>query len=241
MDRKINRTTQPIRKEAERDAMKAYLRKRSLRDHALFVLGVYIGRRVSDLVAMNVSDVAYIDKRGYFRIVDFVRMWERKTGKFIELEVHPDAIDALGKYLSERRKNAQSDEAVLNEPLFKSQKAKSDDRSEYRITTRQALNILSGAARACGLNYKVGTHSLRKTFGYCLHQDGVDIELIQRLLNHSSPEITLSYIGITQDDMNEAISNLRMFSTSKRKRKTPPRRSKSPVSVFGEPDEEANQ
>jgi integrase len=38
-----------------------------------------------------------------------------------------------------------------------------------------------------------------------LYQNNTSIELIQRLLNHSSPAITLAYIGITQDDMDEAI------------------------------------
>ena len=35
-----------------------------------------------------------------------------------------------------------------------------------------------------------------------------DDELIQKMLNHSSPEITLSYIGITRDDIDEAILSM---------------------------------
>ena len=58
------------------------------------------------------------------------------------------------------------------------------------------------------LAHKIGTHSLRKTFGYIQHQNGTSIELIQRMLNHSSPEITLAYIGITRDDMDEAILSM---------------------------------
>ncbi len=79
---------------------------------------------------------------------------------------------------------------------------------QYRITQRHALRVLSNAARNCGLEYKIGTHSLRKTFGYRLYMSDTDIELIQKLLNHSSPAITLSYIGITQNDMDEAILSL---------------------------------
>ncbi|MBR0317501.1 MAG: tyrosine-type recombinase/integrase [Synergistaceae bacterium] len=54
----------------------------------------------------------------------------------------------------------------------------------------------------------MGTHSLRKTFGYILYQSDQSIELIQKFLNHSSPAITLAYIGITQDDMDEAILSM---------------------------------
>ncbi|MBD2870063.1 tyrosine-type recombinase/integrase [Paenibacillus sp. IB182493] len=51
------------------------------------------------------------------------------------------------------------------------------------------------------LQKTIGTHTLRKTFGYHAFQQSVDITIIQRLLNHSSPRITLAYIGITQDDL----------------------------------------
>lgn len=205
---KTNKTTQPIRSKADRDAMIRYFLKRSLRDYALFIFGIYTGRRISDLVALNVRDVAYIDRRGYFRIADRLEIWEKKTGKYATLRLHSRIKWALGKYLKERRKTAPSMEAVLEEPLFRSQKARIHDRQQFRITQQHAWRVLTDAAHACGLSYKIGTHSLRKTFGYMLYQKGKNIELIQDLLNHSSPEITLSYIGITQDDKDEAILSL---------------------------------
>lgn len=203
-----NKTTQPIRSQADRDAMARYFMKRSLRDYALFIFGIYTGRRIVDIVALNVRDVAYIDRRGYFRIAERLKLQEKKTGKFADLLLHSRVKWALGKYLKERRKTAQSMEVILEEPLFKSQKARRHDRQQYRITQQHAWRVLTNAARACGLSYKIGTHSLRKTFGYMLYRKGKDIELIQGLLNHSSPEVTLSYIGITQDDKDKAILSL---------------------------------
>jgi integrase len=142
-----------------------------------------------------------------FCIVERLKITEKKTGKFADMILHPSARRALSKYLRTRLKEAPSMGALLNEPLFKSQKPRHSD-NQYRITKQHAWRILSNAARACGLNYKIGTHSLRKTFGYRLYQKDVSIELIQKLLNHSSPAITLAYIGITQDDMDEAILGL---------------------------------
>ena len=55
---------------------------------------------------------------------------------------------------------------------------------------------------------KIGTHTLRKTFGYHAYNSGYDIELIQKLFNHSALSITLRYIGITQDDMDDVYLNL---------------------------------
>lgn len=207
MKEKISKTTQPIRSQSDRDAIASYFWNKNLRDYALFIFGIYTGRRIIDLVRLNVRDVAYIDRKSRFCIVERLKIREKKTGKFIDLIVHPSARRALSKYLKQRRRYAPSMGAVLNEPLFKSQKARHSG-GEYRITSRHALRVLSNAARACGLNYRIGTHSLRKTFGYQLYLNGVNIELIQKLLNHSSPAITLAYIGITQDDMDEAILSL---------------------------------
>lgn len=207
MKAKTNRTTQPIRSQSDRDALVSYFLNHSLRDYALFIFGIYTGRRIADIVKLNVRDIAYIDTRSRFCIVDRLKIREKKTGKFIDMILHPYARRALKKYLKRRLKSAPSMGAVLNEPLFMSQKARWSD-GQFRITQQHAWRILTSAARTCGLNYKIGTHSLRKTFGYMLYSSGADIELIQRLLNHSSPAITLSYIGITQDDMDEAILGL---------------------------------
>ncbi len=206
MRKKINKTTQPIRSQSDRDALSSYFWNHNLRDYAFFHFGIATERRISDLVRLTVRDVARIDRKGRFCIVERFEVREKKTGKFANIILHPSARRALSKYLRQRRKKSESLGALLNEPLFKSRKHGRD--GEYRIREQQAWRVLNNAARACGLNYKIGTHSLRKTFGYILYQSGQSIELIQKFLNHSSPAITLAYIGITQDDMDEAILSM---------------------------------
>ena len=206
MRQKISRTVQPIRSQSDRNAMDIYLMHRNLRDRVMFVLGIYMGRRISDLVSLNVRDVAYIDMKGRLCICERLVIQERKTGKFADLIIQPKVRRILSKYLRQRRKHCETLGALLNEPLLKSKKPRRN--GQYRITRRHALRVLTNAAKVCGLKYKIGTHSLRKTFGYIQHQNGTSIELIQKMLNHSSPEITLSYIGITRDDMDEAMLSM---------------------------------
>ncbi len=141
--------------------MDIYLTHRNLLDRVMFALGIYTGRRISDLVRLNVRDVAHIDRKGRLCIVERLMIHEQKTGKFADPLIHPKVRRILSKYLRQRRKHS-----------------------------------------------KIGTHSLRKTFGYIQHQNVTSIDLIQRMLNHSSPEITLAYIGITRDDMDEAILSM---------------------------------
>ncbi len=66
--------------------------------------------------------------------------------------------------------------------------------------------ILRNAAKKSGLS-EIGTHTLRKTFGYHFYKKTKDIALLQELFNHSAPSVTLKYIGINQDIMDNALED----------------------------------
>ena len=54
---------------------------------------------------------------------------------------------------------------------------------------------------------KVGTHTLRKTFGYHHYQKFKDVAVLQKIFNHYSPQITMRYIGIDQDMIDDSYNN----------------------------------
>ena len=207
MREKSYRTVQPIRSKKDREAIGKYLKAKNLRDYTLFEFGTRVGRRISDLCSLDVDDVSYIDERGRLVISERLIVKESKTGKFISLLINEQAQRALRKYLRQRLESVADVQQLLKQPLFSSQKRNS--KGEYRLSRWQVWYILSSAARACGLDIRVGTHSLRKTFGYVLYKQGVALELIQKIFNHSSQDVTLSYIGITQDDLDTALREMR--------------------------------
>ena len=81
------------------------------------------------------------------------------------------------------------------------------------ITRQQAYRIINNAAELLGIverndkgnliHGEIGTHTLRKTFGYHSFQNGTSLELLMDLFNHSSKTQTLRYIGITEDQKKE--------------------------------------
>jgi integrase len=73
----------------------------------------------------------------------------------------------------------------------------------------QAYRILNKAAKNIGIG-EIGTHTLRKTFGYLFYQKTKDVALLQELFNHSAPSITLRYIGINQDLMDNAMDDFKL-------------------------------
>ena len=66
---------------------------------------------------------------------------------------------------------------------------------------------MNNACLQLGLKYNIGTHSLRKTFGYHHYKQFKDIVILQKIFNHSSSDITLRYIGIDQDKIDESYRN----------------------------------
>ena len=85
--------------------------------------------------------------------------------------------------------------------LFKSRKGENKP-----ITTTQAYRIMEIAAYRAGID-NVGTHTMRKTFGYWHYKQFKDVALLQEIYNHSSPSITLRYIGINQEDIDKSYQN----------------------------------
>ena len=50
---------------------------------------------------------------------------------------------------------------------------------------------------------RIGTHSLRKTYGYHFYKQHNDVVALQQMLNHTDQKETLRYIGVTQDTLND--------------------------------------
>lgn len=184
---------QPIRDKNKIEAIKKILKADNLRDYSLFVLGINSGLRISDLLNLKISDVAEGKK-----IKDRISLREQKTGKTKDFPLGASSIKALKEYLDSREDYTASDW------LFPSQKGNKP------ITRQHAWRILSEAAKTVGITEAVGTHTLRKTFGYWAFKGGVDITRIQKLLNHSSPGITLAYIGITREELDDVYLELNL-------------------------------
>lgn len=203
MRQRAHRTTEPIKSESDINALKGYFWNKNLRDYALFVFMLNTGRRISDTLSLDVGDVACM-KGGKFCMKDRVQLYEQKTGKYADFPLNDVARRAVSKYLHGRKRRLPKDESMaefLREPLFKSQKPRRN--GEKRLRTYSACRIMKQAARACGIDIYIGTHSLRKTFGYSAHSAGKDIADIQAVFNHSSQAVTLRYIGITQEDIDD--------------------------------------
>ena len=166
-------------KDKEKIAQMKKILSTNKRNLLLFNLGINSGLRVSDILALDIKDVK--DKT-------FIELREQKTNKYKQFPINERIQNDIKIFIQDKD---------IDEPLFLSQK-------DNRLSRVQAYKILRKAAKEVGIEVYIGTHSLRKTFGYHHYKQFNDIVLLQKIFNHSSPSVTLRYIGMEQETIDES-------------------------------------
>lgn len=183
MEKKKNqmKDVQPIRDKKQLEDLKWALKRFcSDRDYILFLIGINTGLRVGDLLRLKVSDLKRKKK---------TTIQEGKTKK-------PRVVNISNIY-EEVQDYLRKVDSVWAFPSRKGSKA---------ITPTQAYRQLNKAAEYAGVEH-IGTHTMRKTFGYWFYKQTRDVAKLQMILNHSHPQITLRYIGITDEEIENDLEN----------------------------------
>lgn len=173
---------QPIRDKEQIEKVKNILLKNGYRDYLLFVSGINTGLRISDLLKLKVSDV---------KNKSHIEIRETKTGKNKRFYINPNLREHIDKFIENMASGCF---------LFTSKKG-----ANKPLTRIQAYRIINNAVKSVGICDKIGTHTLRKTFGYWHYQQFKDIAILQDIFNHSAPSVTLRYIGINDDIKDKTI------------------------------------
>ncbi len=175
-------TVEPIRKKSDLRKVERILAEQSMRDLLLFTIGTNCGLRISDILALDIADV---------KGKNFISLKEKKTGKLKKIPINSKLKPMLATYTK-----GKGPEEPLFKTIFKN-----------RLDRIAAYRIINNVCTKAGLEEKIGTHSLRKTFGYHHYKMFKDVVILQKIFNHSSPQITLRYIGIEQDKIDESYKN----------------------------------
>ena len=149
--------------------------------------------------------------------------WIERAGNPIYSENDLDKwCEFLNKDLSDKRKeeiikgfNKQKEYLSLGDYLY--YEVEWTDIVKWH--TNAYRNVFNKATEAVEIPYRVSTHSLRKSFGYWIHQlhpfDPDCLISLSKLLNHATVQQTTDYIGLTAEknrkyinDHNDLIRNV---------------------------------
>lgn len=180
---------QPIRQMADIQSIKKLLAAKP-RDLLLFTLGINNGIRTGDLLKLKISDVKSV-KPG-----QTIQIRESKTGKLNSIYINREVYKALRGHL-------EASDHLDDDYLFQSTKGR-----QKPLTIMTVNRMIKSWCRAINLPGNYGAHSLRKTFGYIQRTHfGVGFELICKRFNHSSPSVTMRYLGIEDKEVLEILTH----------------------------------
>jgi len=179
---------EPIRKREDIEAIKELLKDKP-RDLLLFTLGINNGLRCGDLLKLQVKDIAHL------KVGENTRIKEGKTQKQNYLMMNNASYEAMHRYLTSL--NPQD-----NDYLFASKK------TGKPITIQRVNALVKEWCRKIGLKGNFGAHTLRKTWGYHMRMTyGKGFELIAMRFKHSNPTVTMRYLGIEAEEVDQMLLN----------------------------------
>ena len=185
---------EPIKDRAIIEGIKTVLNTKKRRKYyALFCTGINTALRIWDILKLRVSDI----ETGY------VHTTETKTGKRKQFPINDSLMAVLQNYVREFK--LQDDDF-----LFFSNR-KDGLKNIKHIDQSQAYRLLKEVIEELYPEIHFSTHVLRKTCAFWLYQNsGKDITLVMHALNHSSIAVSMRYIGLNQESVDNAFNNLNL-------------------------------
>ena len=174
------------------------------RNRGLFMLGVSTGGRISELLSLTIGDVYQNQKP----VTDM--LFDRSIVKGGEISravpVNSDGRRAIEQLIAFHRERYRTTRA--NRPLFASR----NKNGSVAMNRQTAHELLKKAFTAAGLNGKLATHSLRKSFAQRVYEESGDIYLVQELLGHRNVATTQNYLGVNYASAKQACEAIALGS-----------------------------
>ena len=191
------REVEAVKTREQRQQVEAHLADQGAIYADIWKVGVNTALRISDLLSLTMVDV-----RGLAPAQPALNLIEQKTSKHRKIVVNPSALVVMQLRLDEYPDHVW---------LFQSDAVNRNRREPPKpINRRSVSRVFKHVGQRVAPKVVLGTHSMRKTRGYALHKAGRSIESIAKVLNHSSPAVTMCYIGLVQQDIDESYTELEL-------------------------------
>ena len=174
------------------------------RNRGLFMLGVSTGGRISELLSLRIEDV-YQNKKP---VSDLLYSKSIVKGGEVSrsVPVNADGSRAIREVVDWHQEKYAT--LAPSRSLFLSR----NKNGTVAMNRQSAHEMLKKAFMDAGLNGKLATHSLRKSFAQRVYEQSGDIYLVQELLGHRNVATTQKYIGVNYASAREAVDGMALES-----------------------------
>lgn len=193
-----------IKNPKELKRIQSYLKFNNYRAYVLFMIGLGTGYRGGDLIELTIKDIKESIEKGQLIVLENKTENTRKH-KFKRTAYLNEKLISILKEFVRDKEDA--------EYVYPSREGKGEGKYKKHITRERLGKIFKEAATKCGIvDVPIGTHTPRKTYGYIQYlKYDKDIYVVQKLFGHSSPRVTMAYIGIDEDINRESAKNVEEF------------------------------
>ncbi len=164
-----------------------------LRDAALLELLYGTGARISEVVGLDVDDVARLADAPAEEPVGLRLFGKGSKERWVPVGSYARA--ALRAYLTRARPGLVAGGRGTPALLVNSRGG--------RLSRQSAWTILRTAAERAGITADVSPHTLRHSYATHLLEGGADVRVVQELLGHASVTTTQIYTMVTVDHLRE--------------------------------------
>lgn len=215
--RSVRRAPRTLTDDEQKTILKVSGKHRdSYRDHVLISLALGSALRESEIVALNVGDVAEVSRtyKGVVRVEKIRRrielqVFKGKKGKqrgAVGQEVFlPDAtFYKLGQFLKWKKREGQPLEAPA--PLFVSQPG--NRFAGGRLSTRTVRHLFREWQKKAGFDQLYPFHSLRHSAITNLYRQTGDLRRAQKHARHANISTTTIYEHVSDEELMRAVRRL---------------------------------
>lgn len=189
------------------------------RNKLLFLIGINIGVRASDLRMLKWSyffDEDNYGCRSFKTHYSFCPKKTKKSSKFVTLKFNKTIKRVVENFVNEYPVDDLDTYVFISRKTTGRKKENDDDVADSKgcmpIAETSIGRIIKDAAKEAGIKQNICSHSLRKTWSYYIWNKSEDknktLVLLMKALGHSSTQITMRYIGILQDDLDQLYDSL---------------------------------
>ena len=153
------------------------------RTYAVMMLGIVLGIRACDVVALKLADIDWINGE--------IRILQAKTAISVILPLTKDVGEALSDYILNARPQSDSEQVFLRL------------RSPY-IGLKSAVTIgelYESCCKAAGLPHSRRFHTLRRSLGTSMLSSGIPVTTVAQVLGHAEVDSTKKYIAVDKEHL----------------------------------------
>jgi integrase len=174
----------------------------SIRDTALFTIGLNTGLRASDLVRLRLGD--FVTPSGNFR--QSLRIRQRKTKGIVSTPINGAIKEAIAQWQEDNEEHLARWGGELQEAHLFYTTCRGHGRDYTRhLSPNHTSLLVKKWCNEVGLDGNFGTHSMRKTRGMSIFKAAANemnaaqaLLITARTLGHSELKSTMQYLGLSQ-------------------------------------------